>query len=92
VTARIIELNARTGKLLRVLHTVTMHGVPPNQGMNSATSLDQECNVLSLGPSGVHLLVACYAFGMIDGSVFTPLPGFPSPSSSGVSQQTTGAW
>jgi hypothetical protein len=75
-----------------VLRTVTVHGVSRNQGMNSATSLAQECNVLSLAPSGVHLLVACYAFGRLDGNVFTPLPGFPSPSSSGLSEQTTGAW
>ena len=54
--------------------------------------LDQECNVLSLAPSGVHVLVACFAFGRVDGSHFTPLPGFPSPSSSGISGQQTGAW
>jgi hypothetical protein len=93
VVAKVIELNARTGKLLRVLRTVTMRGVPTNPDLaNSASSLDQECNVLSLAPSGVHLLVACDAFGRLDGSVFTRLPGFPSPSHSGVSQQTTGAW
>ncbi|HEY2078222.1 MAG TPA: hypothetical protein VGH53_17975 [Streptosporangiaceae bacterium] len=92
VVAKVMELDAQTGRLLRVLRTVTMHGVSRNQGMNSATSLVQQCNVLSLAPSGVHLLVACYAFGRLDGSVFTPLPGFPSPRDSGISQQTTGAW
>jgi hypothetical protein len=93
VVAKVIELDARTGKLLRVLRTVTKRGVSTNpDNTNSATSLDQECNVLSLAPSGVRLLVACDAFGRLDGSVFTPLPGFPSPSHSGVSQQTTGAW
>jgi hypothetical protein len=93
VVAKVIELDAQTGKLLRVLRTVTRRGVSTNpDSMNSAGSLDQSRNVRSLAPSGVHLLVACYAFGRLDGSVFTPLPGFPSPSRSGVSQQTTGAW
>jgi hypothetical protein len=90
VVAKIIELSARTGQLLRVLHTATV----PNAGggANGAGLLDQECNVLSLAPSGVHVLVACFAFGRVDGSRFTPLPGFPGPSSSGVSGQQAGAW
>jgi hypothetical protein len=66
--------------------------VPAKRGPNSATSLDQACNVLSLAPEGVHVLVACYAFGRLDGNVFTPLPGFPSSSQSGVGRQTTAAW
>jgi hypothetical protein len=82
VTAKIVELNAQTGKLRRVLYTVT----------GSARSLDEGCNVLSLGPVGIYLLVACPDFGRLDGSAFTPLPGFPSPSKSGISQQSTGAW
>lgn len=82
VTAKIVELDAQTGRLLRVLYTVT----------GPATSLDQGCNVLSLGPVGIHLLLACPDFGRLDGSVFTPLPGFPSPSNSGITQQSTGAW
>ncbi len=82
VTAKFVELDAQTGKLLRVLYTVT----------GSARSLDEGCNVLSLGPVGIHLLLACPDFGRLDGSVFKPLPGFPSPSKSGISQQSTGAW
>lgn len=82
VTAKIVELNAQTDKVLRVLATVT----------GSANSLEQGCNVLSLAPSGLHLLVACPYFGRLDGSKFKPLPGFPSPSHSGISQQSTGAW
>lgn len=81
VTAKIVELNAQTGKLLRVLSTVT----------GPASSLDT-WSVLSLAPSGLHLLVACPYFGRLDGSKFTRLPGFPSPSHSGMSQQSTGAW
>jgi hypothetical protein len=90
VVAKIIELSARTGQLLRVLHTVTVPDA--SAGSNGAGLLDQECNVLSLAPSGVHVLVACFNFGRVDGSRFTPLPGFPGPSSSGISGQQAGAW
>jgi hypothetical protein len=69
---------ARSGRLLRVLETITMHWI--------------SSYVLSLAPAGLHALVACNAFGRLDGNVFTPLPGFPSPSSSGISAQVTGAW
>jgi hypothetical protein len=82
VTDKIVELDAQTGKVIRVLHSVT----------GSARSLGEGCSVVSLGPVGIHLLVACPDFGRLDGSVFKPLPGFPSPSKSGVSQQSTGAW
>jgi hypothetical protein len=88
VVAKIIELDARSGRLLRVLQTITMHGI----SSGNAGLLDQECNVVSLAPAGLHALVACNAFGRLDGSVFTPLPGFPSPSSSGITAQVTGAW
>lgn len=90
VVAKIIELSARTGQLLRVLHTVTVPDA--GRGAGGAGLLDQECNVLSLAPSGLHVLVACFAFGRVDGSRFTPLPGFPGSSSSGISGQQAGAW
>lgn len=90
VVAKIIELSARTGRLLRVLHTVTMRGVSSDP--TGAGQLDQDCNVLSLAPRGIHVLVACYAFGRVDGGRFTPLRGFPSPSSSGISGQQAAAW
>jgi hypothetical protein len=91
VVAKIIELSARTGQVLRVLHTATMHHVGGGQN-GGVGQLDQDCNVLSLAPSGVHVLVACFAFGRVDGSRFTPLPGFPGSSSSGISGQQAGAW
>jgi hypothetical protein len=90
VVAKIVELSARTGQLLRVLHTATVSDV--SGGMNGIGVLDQQCNVLSLAPSGVHVLVACFAFGRVDGSRFTPLPGFPSSSSSGIEAQPAGSW
>ena len=76
--AEVIELSARTGQLLRVLYTATAGG--------------SGCEVLSLAPSGIHVLVSCSAFGRVDGDRFTLLPGFPSPSSSGISAQQTAAW
>jgi hypothetical protein len=72
----VIELSARTGQLLRVLYTATAGG----------------CEVLSLAPSGIHVLVSCSAFGRVDGDRFTPLSGFPSPSRSGISGQQAAAW
>jgi hypothetical protein len=90
VVAKVVELAASSGRLVRVLYTATQRGVAP--GSNGAGQLDQGCNVLSLGPAGVHVLVACYNFGRVDNHRFTPLPGFPSPSSSGISGQQAGAW
>jgi hypothetical protein len=90
VVAKIVELAARTGQLVRVLYTVTERGVAP--GATGAGQLDQSCNVLSLGPAGVHVLVACFSFGRVDDHGFTPLAGFPSPSSSGISGQQASAW
>ena len=91
VVGKIVELSASTGRRLRVLHTAT---VPNATGGQSGTAgqLDQGCNVLSLGPSGVHVLVDCFGFGRLDDRRFTPLPGFPSPSSSGIGGQEASAW
>jgi hypothetical protein len=83
--AQVIELSARTGQLLRVLYTATGGG---SNGTPGSTG----CEVLSLAPSGIHVLVSCSALGRVDGDRFTPLPGFPSPSSSGISGQQAAAW
>ena len=90
VVSQIVELSARTGQLVRILHTVTQSGVA--SGANGVGVADQSCNVLSLGPAGVHVLVACPGFGRLDGRRFTALPGFPSSSSSGISGQQAAAW
>jgi hypothetical protein len=74
----VVELSARTGQLLRVLYTATGGG--------------SGCGVLSLAPAGIHVLVSCSAFGRVDGDRFTRLPGFPSPSSSGIGGQQAAAW
>ena len=91
VVAKVIELSADTGQLLRVLYTVTVRHASGGGG-GTAGSLDQGCNVLSLSPAGEHVLVACFAFGRVDGHGFRPLPGFPGPSSSGISGQQAAAW
>jgi hypothetical protein len=91
VVAKVIELSARTGRLLRVLRTLTVHNATGGQNGTDG-QLDQDCNVLSLAPRGIHVIVACFAIGRIDGDRFTPLPGFPSPSSSGISGQQAVAW
>jgi hypothetical protein len=88
VVAKIVELAARTGQLVRVLYTVT-RGVA--SGAAGVRQLDLGCNVLSLGPAGVHVLVACPGFGRVDGHRFTALPGLPSPAGSGITGHAA-AW
>ena len=47
VVGKVIELDAQTGKLLRVLATTTVTGASRNENsQNSAASLEQGCNVL----------------------------------------------
>ena len=91
VVAKIIEMSARTGKLLRILSTTTVHGATRG-GQGSAGILDDDCAVLSLAPTGTNVLVSCFTFGRVDNNSFTPLPGFPSGSSSGIGGQDTAAW
>ena len=83
--ARIVALNARTGRLERTLYTVSTQ--------DQSGILDQECNVLSLGPDGQHPLVDCFSRlgALVDGQIVS-LPGFPSLSSSGISDQRAIAW
>jgi hypothetical protein len=83
--ARIIELNARTGRLVRTLYATSTDG--------KSDTLDQDCNVLSLGPGGQHPLVDCFSkLGVLVNGQIVSLPGFPSPSSSGISGQQAIAW
>jgi hypothetical protein len=85
---RIVALSARTGRLLRVLHVATV----PYGGMNLAISVDADCNILSLGPVGLHALVQCPGFGRLDGSRFTPLRGVPVSMNPGTGIGGTAAW
>lgn len=83
--ARIVALNARTGHLERTLYTVSTN--------DQSEILDQQCNVLSLGPGGRHPLVDCFSKlgALVDGQIVS-LPGFPSPSTSGISGLQAVAW
>jgi hypothetical protein len=83
--ARIIEMDARTGRLVRTLYVADAAG--------QADTLDQDCNVLSLGPFGRHPLVDCFSRlgALVNGQIIS-LPGFPSASSSGISGQQAIAW
>jgi hypothetical protein len=65
VVWKVVELSAGTGQLVRILHTSTQ-----------SSTHGEGCNVLSLGPAGVLVLVACPGFGQLDGRRFTALPGF----------------
>ncbi len=92
VVARIVELSASTGRLIRVLHVARERTIP---GLRDAGSVDEACSVLSLGPAGVHALVECFGFGRLDGDRFTALPGVQNPTSittSGPQIWGTGVW
>jgi hypothetical protein len=76
VVGKVIELDAQTGKLLRVLATTTVTGASRNENsQNSAASLEQGCDVLSLAPRGLNVLASCFRFGRFGISGFTPLAG-----------------
>ena len=97
VVARIVALSARTGQLLRVLHTATERDVTTEQDITqtNVSELDQSCTVLALAPTGIHALVQCFGFGRVDNGRFTPLPGVPNPNATTVSGSDiwgTGTW
>lgn len=65
-TFKIVELSARSGRVLRVLREVRMRA-------------SKSCAVLSLGPVGVHPLVQCPQVGALTRSgTFTRLRGYPT--------------
>ncbi len=74
---QVIELSLSSGKLVRVLFQA-------NQGETDSVTLagDEGCNVLALGPGGMHALIECTTlnqtvFGRVDDGRFTALPGIP---------------
>jgi hypothetical protein len=79
---RIVERSVSTGRVLRVLYVLTV----PEQGIQGYTY----CHLLSMSPTGVHVLMQCNDFGRLDGSHFTPLPGLPPSSADNYS--ATAAW
>jgi hypothetical protein len=72
VTARVAELSATDGRVLRVLRTQTSR-FPDDAAAQDA--ILTTCQVLSVAGDGDHVLVQALAFGRIDHGVFTSLPG-----------------
>jgi hypothetical protein len=71
-TARVAELSATNGRLIRVLRTQTAR-FPDDAAAQDA--ILTTCQVLSVAGDGDHVLVQALAFGRIDNGVFTSLPG-----------------
>jgi hypothetical protein len=71
-TARVVELSAMNGRLIRVLRTQTARF---GNDADVADAVFSTCQVLSVAGSGDHVLVQAFAFGRIDNGVFTWLPG-----------------
>jgi hypothetical protein len=71
-TARVLELSATSGRLVRVLRTQTARF---GNDADAQDAVFSTCQVLSVTDEGDHLLVQAFAFGRIDNGVFTPLPG-----------------
>jgi hypothetical protein len=90
VVARVLELDASTGRTLRVLYTTTVDHA--SAGANGAGTMDQECNVLALGPTATEPLVACFLMGVLVHGELVTLPGIPSATSSGIAGQDAIAW
>jgi hypothetical protein len=72
---KVVELSARTGQLLGVLHEVT---VP--RTLDSIFAAESYCSVDALAPAGLSALVQCPGLGRLTGDgQFTPLPGIQAP-------------
>jgi hypothetical protein len=71
-TARVVELSATNGQLVRVLRTQTARS---GNDADAPDAVFSTCQVLSVAGDGDHVLVQAFAFGRIDNGVFTPLPG-----------------
>jgi hypothetical protein len=71
-TARVAELSATNGRLIRVLRTQTAR-FPDDADAQDA--ILATCQVLAVAGDGDHVLVQALAFGRIDNGVFTSLPG-----------------
>ena len=71
-TARVAELSATNGRLVRVLRTETARF---GNDADAADAAFSQCQALSVAADGDHVLVQAFAFGRIDNGVFTSLPG-----------------
>jgi hypothetical protein len=70
-TARVVELSATNGQLIRVLRTQNARFGTDRAAQGFAFS---PCQVLSVADGGDHVLVQAFGFGRIDNGVFTLLP------------------
>jgi hypothetical protein len=82
VTAKIIKLSARTGRVQQVLYAASARGVPQTYD-NAGPLNEQGCTVLSLDPTGQHPLVQCFLlgrfnFGTLASGQLKPLSGIPN--------------
>jgi hypothetical protein len=71
-TARIAELSAATGQLVRVLRTQTARFRNSADAQDAITSM---CQVLSVAGHGSNVLAQAFTFGRISSQAFTRLPG-----------------
>jgi hypothetical protein len=74
-TARVAELSATDGRLVRVLRTQTARF---GNDADAQDAVFSTCQVLSVAGDGDHVLVQAFAFGRIDNGVFTALTGTTS--------------
>jgi hypothetical protein len=86
---RVVELSARTGRLLRVLHVATEHY---GAGYLARATADADCQVLSLGAAGLHALVQCRGLGRLDDDRFTALAGVSVSMNGGTGIGGVAAW
>jgi hypothetical protein len=82
VTAKIIMVSARTGKVQRVLYTESASGVPRALGRTGSLA-EQRCMVLALDRTGEHPLIQCFvmgrfSFGTLIGGHLAPMAGLPN--------------
>ena len=71
-TARILELSATDGHVVRVLRTQRARFASQDVAQQAVALT---CSVLSADPSGRHLLTQAFTFGRIDDGAFRALPG-----------------
>ena len=74
-TARVIELSAAEGRLVRMLRTQTARF---GNDADAQDAIASTCQVLSVAGDGGQVLVQAFAFGRIDNGAFASLPGTTS--------------
>jgi hypothetical protein len=75
VTAKVEELSASDGHVIRVLTTQKMTFSAPGSASNKQPLLFLTCPVLSVDGTGQHVLVEAFTFGRLDNTKFRKLPG-----------------